>query len=70
MTLEASRTYCADFCASHVMDDFRTFLNDSPGHVHPTMNARRARSANASQVAAFTAMPRPRMGRCISGPKV
>jgi len=36
--------------------------------VHPATNARRARGANASQAAA-AAMPRPRMGRCISGPK-
>eukprot|EP00900_Chrysochromulina_parva_P022271 jgi/Chrpa1/4678/Chrysochromulina_OHIO_Genome00001508-RA len=34
MTSIESRSYCADFCASHVMDDYKTFLNDAPGHVH------------------------------------
>ena len=48
MTLQQSRGYCADFCASHVMDDYKTFLNDAPGHVHPTSGRRRTVGFNLS----------------------
>ena len=61
ITLQESRNFCTDFCASHVMDDYKTFLNDSPGHVHPRVLSR----MNASNGVA----PRPpKMGRCVSGP--
>ena len=45
------------------MDDFRTFLNDAPGHVHPKMS--RQRAANGSMVYAPVS-PRPSGGRCAS----
>ena len=71
ISLAASRNYCSDFCASHVMDDYKTFLNDAPGHVR----VRRSKNASAAAADGGAAeqtgahMPKPKMGRCISGPK-
>ena len=59
-TVEQSRTYCKDFCTSHVEDDFKTFLHDAPGHVHgnvtpkshgwkPSAHSKRSRCINGLQ---------------------
>lgn len=57
-TVERSRTYCQDFCASHIMDDFKTALHDAPGH---------ARGKNLSLLAPPKPSASARSGRCING---
>ena len=54
-TIERSRTYCQDFCASHIMDDFKTLLNDAPGHTRRNVTRLVAPSATK------------RAGRCVNG---
>ena len=56
-TIERSRTYCQDFCASHIMDDFKTALHDAPGHVR----------RNISELAPPKPSANARSGRCING---
>lgn len=72
MSNAESHSYCRDFCASHVMDDYKTFLNDAPGHVHAAeTGSSRRRKLNSSLLSgpAGANMPEkaPRMGRCVSG---
>ena len=57
-SVERSRVYCHDFCASHVMDDYKTLLNDAPGH------ARR----NLSEGGPARPSAKSRAGRCVNGP--
>ena len=56
-TTERSRTYCKDFCESHIMDDFKTMLNDAPGHVHRNRSTLQPPRPSATS----------RAGRCING---
>ena len=57
-TTERSRTYCKDFCESHIMDDFKTMLNDQRGHV---------RSKNISEIQPARPSANKRAGRCVNG---
>lgn len=56
-SVERSRTYCQDFCASHIMDDFKTALHDAPGHIHRNVSTLRPPKPSATSKA----------GRCING---
>jgi hypothetical protein len=76
MTLIESRSYCTDFCASHAMDDYKTFLNDAPGTHGSAPMARRRRSLGLNSSAggvgtspahSISSMTTPPMGRCVSG---
>ena len=61
ISLQESRSYCTDFCASHAMDDYKTSLNDSPGRYY---------SHAHEYIKLSNGVPsQPKMGRCISGPK-
>jgi hypothetical protein len=51
-----SRTYCQDFCASHIMDDYKTLLTDAPGH-----------HRNTSRVAPPKPSASSKAHRCING---
>ena len=56
-TTERSRTYCQDFCESHIMDDWKTFLHDQQGHVRNASLAKPPPKPSATSKA----------GRCSHG---
>ena len=57
-TVERSRTYCQDFCASHIMDDYKTFLHEQVGHLH---------GKNVSTMRPTKPSAGSKAGRCING---
>ena len=56
-TTERSRTYCKDFCASHIMDDWKTLQTDQAGHWRGNVSSKLPPKPSATSKA----------GRCSHG---